>query len=220
MTDKTWEKITKYTIWGLIAFCMALILAGLFSCSSEKKLLREKSKTDSSTISNLQTENRVLKTENTRLESELRQAQYAGVIFDSTPCPPVNPIINVDDRCNVDSVRNALQAYYGSLFESRVKVYADGTIEARGRLKSASYTLLMQQRLISEKNIRIDSFASALASEKKNVKTVTVTVEKYKKRAYPWWLLFVGIVIGCILWHRFGYQVKLFLKHIFTKWKT
>lgn len=221
MTDKTWEKITKYTIWGLIAFCLTLILAGLFSCTSEKKLLREKSKTDSSTISNLQTENRSLKQENTRLESELKQAQYAGVVFDTTPCPPVNPLaIIVDEHCNVDSVKAALESYYSGLFQSKVKVYADGRIEAQGRLKSANYTLLMQQRIIAERDTRIDSFATALATEKKKEKTATGNVDKYKKRAYPWWLLFVGIVIGCILWQRFGYQITLFIKHIFTKWKA
>lgn len=212
--------LRKWLAFFFMVIALILLLLLMAGCGTEKKLLREKSKTDSSTISNLQTENRSLKQENTRLESELRQAQYAGVIFDSTPCPPVNtPAIVVDGRCNVDSVKQALQAFYGSLFESRVKVYADGTIEARGRLKSANYTLLMQQRIIAEKDSRIDSFATALASEKKNVKTVDVVVEKEKKRSWPWLLFIFCFLAGIAFWHRFGYQVKLFLKHIFTKWK-
>ena len=96
-------------IFAVLAAIMLLLL--LSSCGTEKKLLRQKVKADSTVIRNLQTDVRLSREEVVRLESELKQAQYSGVVFDSTPCPPVNPIINVDDRCNVDSVRNALQAY-------------------------------------------------------------------------------------------------------------
>lgn len=215
MTDSKWEKIVKYTIWGLIVILSIIMLSG---CGTEKKLLRQKVKQDSSTITELQQEVRLSKQENSRLESELKQAQYAGVIFDSTPCPPVNPIINVDDRCNVDSVRNALQAYYGSLWQNKVKVLSDGTIEAQGRLKSATYTLLTQQRLIAAQKNTIDSFSTALAKEKKNVKTVEVVRDKWKKTSLPLWWLIVAFVAGAVVWARFGYQIKLFIKHITTKW--
>ena len=215
MTDSKWEKIVKYTIWGLIVILTIILLSG---CGTEKKLLRQKVKQDSSTITELQQEVRLSKQENSRLESELKQAQYAGVIFDSTPCPPVNPIINVDDRCNVDSVRNALQAYYGSLWQNKVKVLSDGSIEAQGRLKSATYTNTLLQKVISERDSRIDSFATVLAKEKKNVKTVEVVRDKWKKTSLPLWWLIVAFVAGAVVWARFGYQIKLFIKHITTKW--
>jgi outer membrane murein-binding lipoprotein Lpp len=215
MTDKNWEKMTKFIIWALIVILTIIMLSG---CGTEKKLLRQKVKQDSSTITELQQEVRLSKQENSRLESELKQAQYSGVIFDSTPCPPVNPIINVDDRCNVDSVRNALQAYYGSLWQNKVKVLSDGTIEAQGRLKSATYTLLTQQRLIAAQKNTIDSFSTALAKEKKNVKTVEVVRDKWKKTSLPLWWLIVAFVAGAVVWARFGYQIKLFIKHITTKW--
>lgn len=207
--------MTKFIIWALIVILSIIMLSG---CGTEKKLLRQKVKQDSSTITELQQEVRLSKQENSRLESELKQAQYAGVIFDSTPCPPVNPIINVDDRCNVDSVRNALQAYYGSLWQNKVKVLSDGTIEAQGRLKSATYTLLTQQRLIAAQKNTIDSFSTALAKEKKNVKTVEVVRDKWKKTILPLWWLIVAFVAGAVVWARFGYQIKLFIKHITTKW--
>lgn len=215
MTDKNWEKMTKFIIWALIVILSIIMLSG---CGTEKKLLRQKVKQDSSTITELQQEVRLSKQENSRLESELKQAQYAGVIFDSTPCPPVNPIINVDSRCNVDSVRNALQAYYGSLWQNKVKVLSDGTIEAQGRLKSATYTLLTQQRLIAAQKNTIDSFSTALAKEKKNVKTVEVVRDKWKKTSLPLWWLIVAFVAGAVVWARFGYQIRLFIKHITTKW--
>ena len=208
--------MTKFIIWALIVILSIIMLSG---CGTEKKLLRQKVKQDSSTITELQHEVRLSKQENSRLESELKQAQYAGVIFDSTPCPPVNPIINVDDRCNVDSVRNALQAYYGSLWQNRVKVLSDGSIEAQGRLKSATYTLLTQQRLIAAQKNTIDSFSTALAKEKKNVKTVEVVMDKWKKTAFPWWWLIAAAVFGYIIHWRFGYQLKPFVKHFTTKWK-
>lgn len=215
MTDKTWEKMTNFVIWGLIVILTIILLSG---CGTEKKLLRQKVKADSTVIRNLQTDVRLSREEVVRLESELKQAQYSGVIFDSTPCPPVNPIINVDSRCNVDSVRNALQAYYGSLWQNRVKVLSDGTIEAQGRLKSATYTLLTQQRLIAAQKNTIDSFSTALAKEKKNVKTVEVVRDKWKKTSLPLWWLIVAFVAGAVVWARFGYQIKLFIKHITTKW--
>jgi len=216
MTDKNWEKMTKFIIWALIVILSIIMLSG---CGTEKKLLRQKVKQDSSTITELQQEVRLSKQENSRLESELKQAQYAGVIFDSTPCPPVNPIINVDDRCNVDSVRNALQAYYGSLWQNRVKVLSDGSIEAQGRLRSATYTNTLLQKVISERQSRIDSFSAALAKEKQNIKTVEVVKDKWKKSAFQWWWLALAFIAGAVVWHRFGYQIKLFLKHFTTKWK-
>ena len=203
----------------IFAFLAAIMLLLLLSgCGTEKKLLRQKVKADSTVIRNLQTDVRLSREEVVRLESELKQAQYSGVVFDSTPCPPVNPIINVDSRCNVDSVRNALQAYYGSLWQNRVKVLSDGSIEAQGRLKSAIYTNTLLQKVISERDIRIDSFATALSEEKKNVKTVEVVKDKWKKSAFPWWWLAIAFIAGAVVWHRFGYQIKLFIKHITTKW--
>lgn len=201
-----------------LAVALVLLLMLMAGCGTEKKLLREKTKTDSSTILNLQTENRVLKSENSRLESELKQAQYAGVVFDSTPCPPVSPVIIVDEHCNVDSVKSALHAYYGSLWQNRVKVLSDGSIEAQGRLRSATYTNTLLHKVISERDIRIDSFATALSEEKKNVKTVEVVRDKWKKTSLPLWWLIVAFVAGAVVWARFGYQIRLFIKHITTKW--
>ena len=203
-------------IFAVLAAIMLLLL--LSGCGTEKKLLRQKVKADSTVIRNLQTDVRLIREEVVRLESELKQAQYSGVIFDSTPCPPVNPIINVDSRCNVDSVRNALQAYYGSLWQNRVKVLSDGTIEAQGRLKSATYTNTLLHKVISERQSRIDSFSAALAKEKQNIKTVEVVKDKWKKSAFPWWWLAIAFIAGAVVWHRFGYQIKLFIKHITTKW--
>ena len=209
----------KKVLGGVFVVLAVLLLILLLSgCGTEKKLLRQKVKADSTVIRNLQTDVRLSREEVVRLESELKQAQYSGVVFDSTPCPPVNPIINVDDRCNVDSVRNALQAYYGSLWQNKVKVLSDGTIEAQGRLKSATYTLLTQQRLIAAQKNTIDSFSTALAKEKKNVKTVEVVRDKWKKTSLPLWWLIVAFVAGAVVWARFGYQIKLFIKHITTKW--
>lgn len=215
MTDSKWEKMTNFVIWGLIVILTIILLSG---CGTEKKLLRQKVKADSTVIRNLQTDVRLSREEVVRLESELKQAQYSGVVFDSTPCPPVNPIINVDSRCNVDSVRNALQAYYGSLWQNRVKVLSDGSIEAQGRLRSATYTNTLLHKVISERDIRIDSFATALSEEKKNVKTVEVVRDKWKKTSLPLWWLIVAFVAGAVVWARFGYQIKLFIKHITTKW--
>ena len=210
--------MSKAIMWIFAVLAAIMLLLLLSGCGTEKKLLRQKVKADSTVIRNLQTDVRLSREEVVRIESELKQAQYSGVVFDSTPCPPVNPIINVDDRCNVDSVRNALQAYYGSLWQNKVKVLSDGTIEAQGRLKSATYTLLTQQRLIAAQKNTIDSFSTALAKEKKNVKTVEVVRDKWKKTSLPLWWLIVAFVAGAVVWARFGYQIKLFIKHITTKW--
>ena len=211
--------MSKAIMWIFAVLAAIMLLLLLSGCGTEKKLLRQKVKADSTVIRNLQTDVRLSREEVVRLESELKQAQYSGVVFDSTPCPPVNPIINVDSRCNVDSVRNALQAYYGSLWQNRVKVLSDGSIEAQGRLRSATYTNTLLQKVISERQSRIDSFSAALAKEKQNIKTVEVVKDKWKKSAFQWWWLAVAFIAGAVVWHRFGYQIKLFLKHFTTKWK-
>lgn len=210
--------MSKAIMWIFAVLAAIMLLLLLSGCGTEKKLLRQKVKADSTVIRNLQTDVRLSREEVVRLESELKQAQYSGVVFDSTPCPPVNPIINVDSRCNVDSVKNELQAYYSSLWQNRVKVLSDGSIEAQGRLKSATYTNTLLHKVISERDSRIDSFATALSEEKKNVKTVEVVRDKWKKTSLPLWWLIVAFVAGAVVWARFGYQIKLFIKHITTKW--
>ena len=48
--------------------------------------------------------------------------------------------------------------------------------------------------------------------------TVEVVMDKWKKTSLPLWWLIVAFVAGAIVWSRFGYQIKLFIKHITTKW--
>ena len=207
--------MTKFIIWALIVILTIIMLSG---CGTEKKLLRQKVKQDSSTITKLQEEVKLTKQENVRLEAELKQIQYAGVNFNCPPCPTIVPVIHVDSTCNIDSVKNALTDYYGTLYQNKVKILSDGTLEAQGRLSSAMYNNTLYKKIIEEKDIRLDSFATALKAEKQNIKTVEVVMDKWKKTSLPLWWLIVAFVAGAIVWSRFGYQIKLFIKHITTKW--
>jgi len=68
--------MSKAIMWIFAVLAAIMLLLLLSGCGTEKKLLRQKVKADSTVIRNLQTDVRLSREEVVRLESELKQAQY------------------------------------------------------------------------------------------------------------------------------------------------
>ena len=183
----------------MVLFVTTCILAG---CTSTKQISKSSTKVDSTASKEKDEEIRVLKAENDRLNAEINRMQYSTVVFDSTKCPPTQLII--DSTCNVDSVKQVLERQ----FQNQVKIYSDGTIEAKGNLKSANFQLLQQIKLAQEKSKLADSLSKALTAEKANVKKVVEVKEKEVKRTvfpgFMWGLLLIAFGGGYYVRGRFG----------------
>ena len=180
---------------AIIAFCILilLILALLTaSCTVKKSLTKSKILTDSTALHEKIDSIRLLKIVNEKLTAEIHEMQFAGVIFDSSRCPPA--VINIPANCNADSVMKILESY-----KDKVKIYADGTIEAQGKLKSAYYSKDKLSQVISELKKENDSLA--LVKQKELVKVVTDKqyITKKVKRSFSLIWLLIGAAAGFVL---------------------
>lgn len=189
-------------IFDCIVPFIILVMVLLASCTSTKQVSKQTTTVDSSYIKELESWNKMLITENERLNVENHELQYNSVEFDSTDCPPTQIII--DERCNVDSITAVLR----DQFASTVKIHADGTIEAKGRLVRANASMQKLQKFVFEQSRTIDSLKKV--KQKETVKTVTKTEykDKYVKRSFMtgWWLwllfFLAGVFVG-VKYYRF-----------------
>jgi len=187
-----------------IVLVSALILSFL-SCKTSKHITTSVVTVDSSYLKEKIDSVHVLLEEKSRLESTIKELQYAGVVFDSSKCPPSQFVI--DKNCNVDSILRILDEY-----KNTVKIYADGTIEAQGKLKSAYYTKNKLTQTISELTNTIDSLRKMKQTKSIAYKTTIATVDKEVKRSFfsQWWMWLIVFVAGCYIDRRSLSKIKLF----------
>jgi hypothetical protein len=188
----------------ILLFGLTMLL--LFSCTSTKNVATKHETIDSTALNEKSDSIRVLLSEVYRLTQEIHELQYAGVVFDSSRCPP--SIINVPKDCNVDSIMALLD-----LYKNKVTIYADGKIEAEGKLKSAYYTKDKLSKMIAELQHINDSLRLVKAKTETIVKTEIVEKEKKVKRRFltMWWLYLIFFCGGWYVRHRFG-NILSFIK--------
>jgi hypothetical protein len=195
-------------IFVAIAACL---LISFFSCTSTKHVTKAETKYDSTYVETLRDSIRVQAIEMARLELIIRENQFSSVTFDSTRCPKIHfpagaALLNKDSiQILITDLNNAISG-----LNNRVKVYADGTIEASGRLKQANYTKETLARTVMQLNRLIDSLRVVNAEKKVQIQTVTITREVRKKTSVfnLWWLISIGLVVGFIM----GSKIKLSAK--------
>jgi hypothetical protein len=102
-----------------------------------------------------------------------------------------------------------------NLMENKIKTYADGSVEASGRIKMFKRENEKLSRFTIEQQKIIDS----LRSIKQNDVSVVETKKEEKKldkktKVLPdWWLFPLGFIVGILFWAKFGKRVRL----LFTK---
>ncbi len=164
----------------LILYALPLIL--LASCGGSKHVTKTQIVVDSSSAQEYRSMYEVEKQAREHAEQELRELQYAGVQFDTLPCPekPGEILAPVNT----------------------VTVAPDGGITASGRIKSASTAKTKTEKSSYDKQTTIDSLVQALQKAEKNVRVQTVVKETEIKRRCLWWLwLLIGGVLGALIRH-------------------
>lgn len=125
-------------------------------------------------------------------EEEIKALKNTGIVF--SDCDTVI----IDESCNVDSILTVL-----AKVRNKVKILADGSIEAEGRIRSAysnSESLRQYNFELEQKVTELSQVKDSLAVELEKV-TATKTTTKDVDRGFPvfWSVLF--LIIGFLLRH-------------------
>jgi len=139
---------------------IVILLIGAMSCSSSKNISTTNRQVDNTVINEKDSIIQLQITEIERLTAEIRELQYAGVTFDNDSGQ--HPVILIEKGidCNVDSIMAIMDIY-----KNKVKISADGTIQAEGKLKSAYYSRDKLSRFIVELQHRYDSLSEVKQKE-------------------------------------------------------
>jgi hypothetical protein len=164
-------KLLGALLFGVIVL---ILLTGLLLCLTGCRTIKEVTKTvtliDSSSVAERDSLTQVVAEMKVKHESELRESQYASVIFDTLHDTVINKII----------------------------IREDGSIEAVGRIKAANVSKEKMARLYNELQVRYDSLTHVKNKVETKVVTSTVTKDKYVKRSFAWWLFLIVFAGGWI----------------------
>jgi esterase/lipase superfamily enzyme len=174
----------------LIAFILSLIL--LASCGSSKHTSKTVTIVDSSSAQEYKSMYETERQLREHMEQQLRELQYAGIQFDTLPCPDkggeVAPPVNT------------------------VTVDPSGAIHATGRIKSVNTSKAKSENKVQDKQATEDHRVNEERKDQKTAHTEQKTQEKEVKKPFRWWLwILIGIVIGILLrqlWPQIFKQLK------------
>jgi hypothetical protein len=184
-----------YIVFACLLLAILLITWPLNGCSVHKDISKGKTSVDSSYIYELEQNTRLLQLEVDRLNTKISTMEYTGVVFDND-CDSILKAALLKAGCNVDSI-NAVLAFY----KSKVKYYADGTIEAEGNLKSLTHTKSKLEEIIKENRRTIDSLAAVKSKVEVKTEVKTEWKDKVVKRGISGfvWGLFILLIIAAFI---------------------
>ena len=169
------KKFSDSLFIALISLMLLMMAIGWCSCTSTKHVTKERVSVDSLRFENLADSVRMLTLENEKLQEEIRELVYSGVVFDTTRI--------------TDTVINT------------VIIRPDGSIEATGRIKSAYSTIDKLTKTIKELSRINDSLRLVKNQVRTEVKYVKETKDKEVKRVlFPWYLLVIAAAAGLLFW--------------------
>lgn len=180
-------KTTKIgLVWIGLLIVMAFVILLFVRCSHTKDIVKTENRQEDSRVKELSDSLHLVITERDKLESEIKELQYAGVVFVT------------DTLTSHDTITNT------------VEITTDGGIKAKGNISSAYVSKSFVSKIISKKEKIIDSLKSVKEKEKIITKTITVTKNKHIKTSFLnfWWLLAIGYCLG-----RWGKQIFNYAKN-------
>lgn len=166
-------KKVLFVLWLTLMICMMVL--GWCSCTTTKQVTKERVIVDSSRVENLVDSVKMLTLDIEKLQSEIRELVYSGVIFDTTRV--------------TDTVTNT------------VVIRPDGSIEATGRIKSAYSKIDKLTKTIRELSRINDSLRLVKQQVRTETKYVRESKDKEVKRTlFPWYLLVIAAAAGLLFW--------------------
>lgn len=195
----------KKIILAILVLGLAVMIAvALSGCKTTKDLNKTTVITDSSRIQELEEESRMYQNEINELQRRINEMEYTGVVFDND-CDSIIKAALVKSGCNVDSINAIL-----NVFRARIKVYADGSAEYEGMIRSYTKQKSRYEELLSRNERTIDSLKSIKEKVQTVVHTVTNTKTVYKKKSFlsQWWLWVIIAAVFFVLGFRVCWKYK------------
>lgn len=182
-----------------IIFIIAII-AG--SCNKKVQETLTAVKDDSSFVKKLLEENRLLKSDLTEAFKKIDDLQQTKVNFSKIDSIIIERVINAG--CNADSINKIING-----LKSKVKQYADGSVEIEGLLDKYSFD---KQRLLQENTIMkamVDSLSRLNRTDSVSVTKEVISYRLDKKTkallVIPWVLILIAVFIT----RRYGNRIPL-----------
>lgn len=174
-----------------------LVLAA--SCTTTKEVVKTVTNTvtDSTAVKQRDSLRLRIATERLKHEEEIKTIKATGIVF--SDCDTVI----IDESCNVDSIMTVLKAT-----RNKVRILADGSIEAEGRIRSAysnSESLRQYNFELEQSVTELSRVRDSLVVELSKVSATTVKA-KDVKRGFPWLWFLVGCAIGVVV--RYLFTIK------------
>ncbi len=190
-------------MWTRIGNALALFILGvtalLCSCSASKKSSQEKSTIENNSTHKADSLEKELFRISEKYESLLSEKESNKLDFEKEPCPPQE--IKIDsNNCREDSLIAIIQKQAAIINnqKSKIKMYADGSWEATGKISSFSTDLQKMQKQVHEVNIendRLKTYSDSLATQLNIAKSART---KEKTNIWPW--IIIGFVLATVLW--------------------
>ncbi len=202
-----------FSEWVVNIIGAALLLAMMIltpGCTSTKEVNKSYNSKDSTKIAEL--ERQIITFESTieTLQQQIREHQFSSVEFDKV----CDTLIKYIERNGCDSsVVNYLKSKL-EMAQSEVEILADGSIKAKGLLKSATVTKDKLTTLLHTSQLQIVSLTNELIKERTNVKTVMETKVVHKKTSVlnQLWLWLIIALAGIIAGKKYGSKIPLINK--------
>jgi hypothetical protein len=192
----TFPKLFSAIILTAVVSCM--IIGCLCSCTSTKEVNKTVETVDSSYIKNL--ERKIAEQEITisNYEQQVKENQLNSVDFNMGCDTVFNTIVEeiINSGCPKERVDSFLTAI--KRLQNKVKILADGSIEAEGNIDKATSSKERFEKtlatVIKEKNLLITELEQVKAEL---IKTKEAKEKSSKKKFLnQWWLFPAGIVVG------------------------
>lgn len=133
-----------------------------------------------------------------RHEKELKEAAKTGVVFDERDCPPVV----IPESCPKDSLVKLIAALYKQIssMSNKIKINADGSIEAEGKIKSAYSDKEKLEKENTELALRNEEQARLIQKQQTEFEALQKQKSKAVTRSsFPWILLLISLSVGLII---------------------
>jgi hypothetical protein len=211
----------KKPIWLLLAlYLVAISLACVFAsgCTHTKDIEKTATTDYSSYIDSLVTANNDKEVLISNLKNTIDQYNFTDVQFD-TKCDELiakmetelqkskgeGQIASYISAKTIDSILTELKS-----MRNKVKVSADGSLEAEGFVKNLRQTNHKLQEMLTQVSVEKEIWKTQAEINKGTKQVITEKKIKHVKDTFLnfWWLYLLGIATGIILWAKFGNKIK------------
>lgn len=177
---------------------LIIALLWLASCTTTKEVEKTITvdRTDSTAVHQRDSLRLEITKQRIKYEDQIRTIKNTGVVF--SDCDT----IIIDSSCNIDSAIRVIK-----LLQKRVRILADGSIEAEGNIKAAysnSENLRQYNYELEQHNMELTHLNDSLII-KLDKYTKVKSTHKDVKRGFPWfWFIMGGVVFAALqyLWER------------------